>query len=671
MPTKFSLLFLSSILSSLYCFAQPDGNFKEWGGVTSEEMNIRECSFEKNADALLLLDLADVYYNRKGDFYSTGKFSITTAYYQRYKVFTERGTENANFKFKFRSGADQEIKEIKGAAYNLDAEGKIQKTELTATDVHFNRLNDYETEVAFTIPGVKKGSVFELGYHRDQTVNYTLPSWYFHSDVPSVRSTLRIGFLDAIEYFVARHITNKDIEEKSEPFVSQISVPLPAYGETERLKGHMVTFTTHNLPAVHPEPYMNSRTNYMDHVSFQLMSFHFPLNQSARIISTWYRFNSHFLEDPNFGGNINQGGIPKRLLENAIKAEASNTDKPKQRAEAIFNFVRNSMSWDGYISTFPKESNDRTWKIKSGNSAEINLLLLNALRKTGFKAYPMLVGTRNYGYLYTEYPILDQFKNVVVLLEIDSDRLILDATEKFLSFGVPKYELLNNYGYIIKDEMQGDWYRINDVSTNRENILIEATLNNGQLKGQITTTCDNYSQATIRRLKATGRQNVMNEELKKKAPNVVIESATDSVDEKQNTVTQKINYTAQPATDNDGSIYITIPSLYGDYTNPFVSPERVSAVDFGFKQKINTVLQMEIPEGYEVDSLWGLKQVITPDTGIVFLYGAEVQENLLLMRQQLEYRKSLYQVKDYPYFYEFHQQYYHLNQQPVVLRKKT
>src|ERR1043165_1196892 len=176
MPTKFSLLFLSSILSSLYCFAQPDGNFKEWGGVTSEEMNIRECSFEKNADALLLLDLADVYYNRKGDFYSMGKFSITTAYYQRYKVFTERGTENANFKFKFRSGADQEIKEIKGAAYNLDAEGKIQKTELTATDVHFNRLNDYETEVAFTIPGVKKGSVFELGYHRDQTVNYTLRS---------------------------------------------------------------------------------------------------------------------------------------------------------------------------------------------------------------------------------------------------------------------------------------------------------------------------------------------------------------------------------------------------------------------------------------------------------------------------------------------------------------
>ena len=37
------------------CFAiaqsEPDGKFDEWGKVTMDEMTMKECSFEKNADA--------------------------------------------------------------------------------------------------------------------------------------------------------------------------------------------------------------------------------------------------------------------------------------------------------------------------------------------------------------------------------------------------------------------------------------------------------------------------------------------------------------------------------------------------------------------------------------------------------------------------------------------
>jgi hypothetical protein len=671
MFVKSSPLVLSYLLLVSVCTAQ-SSKFKEYGQVSADDLKITECSFEKNADALLLLDLADLSYSSTGNFFFGGKFSISTAYYQRFKVFTERGTEQANFRLRFRSESHENITDIMAASYNTDKHGQLQRTTLAPSDVHYNKLNEYETEVLFTVPGVKKGSVFELTYYRDQNVTYTLPSWYFHSDVPSLRSTIRIGFLDAIEYYVIEQVSHDNYEVKTEHFVSKIDVPTAGGYGTETLEGKAITYTARNLPSVHDEPYMNSRVNYMDHLSFQLKAFHHPLNPSPSIVSTWTKLNSFLLDNPKFGGNILGGGIPRKIIKEVIKSNAGDAVN-EQKAKAIFEFVRKSISWDGRISMMPSEDNAHTWKVKSGSSAEVNLLLVNTLRQEGLPVYPMLVGSRPYGYVYTQYPVLDQFKSVVAVMELEKDKMIiLDATDKFLPYGVTKFDILNNYGYIVRGETNSEWYRILNESNNAEVTAIYASIdNNNLIKGNITTSYNNYSQANFRHMKSMGKQDVINERLKTKIPNATIESSSDSVDETANLFIENIKFTTQSATDNDGNIYISLPSIYGETTNPFVSSERISAVDFGYRQKIVTVMQLELPDGYELDSLFKNKLLITPDTSISFMFAIEQVDQTLIMQQKLEYKKSLYQVKDYPAFYEFHQQYYKLIQQPAVLRRKT
>jgi hypothetical protein len=652
--------------------AQPTGKFKEWGQVTLDELRMKECSYEKDAEALLLFDLADLYYDKNDDFFSDGDFSITTAYYQRFKVFTEEGTDQANFKLTYRPDEHDNIVDIKGAAYNLNVDGQIQKTILAAADIHITKLSSYETEVSFTIPGVKKGSVFEVAYNHNQRVNYTLPSWYFHSDVPSLTSELRVGFLDAIEYYVREQVTHNEFESTVQPFVSDINMPSENSMRYEKLPGKMITYTACNLPSVTDEPFMNSRVNYADHVSFQLMAFRKPLNTAANIISSWPRLNHYLLDNGLFGGNIAQGGIPRKTIKDLLKNTVNETGNEEVKAKAIFEFVRKNMSWNGMVGMLPRQDNNHAWKIKSGSSADINVLLINALRDEGFNVFPMLIGSREYGYLHTGYPILNQFKSVVALLEFGKNkRVILDATDKFLPYGMPDFDLLNNYGYIVRSESEWEWYRVLNEGRNSETVFIHARMDNNHIiHGGITATCNNYSQAYFRRMKALGNLDVINEQLKKKMPNITIEFSTDTVDESQEIFRQDIKFTAQPVMDNEENIYLSISSLYGESTSPFVSAQRKSAVDFGYKQKLTKVLQFELPDGYEIDSLFKPKGMITSDTSISFLFDAETMGGTVIIRQALDYKRSLYSAINYPDFYEFHQQYYKLIQEPVVLRKK-
>ncbi len=671
MKHKLSTLLACLVLITI-AYSQPNGLFNDyWGKVTPADLQIKECSFDKAADALMLLDLGNVYYNDEGNFFAGNKFAITTAYYQRVKIFTERGVEQANYRARYIHSAQESITSVKATSYSLSASGELQVTTLDPADVHFKKLNEYETEVTFTVPGVKVGSVFEMTYKRKQYLSYKLPDWFFQSDIPCLESRLRVGFLDAIDYYVYTQVSHDSFYTEEKPFTSGISVVGNSYGyiptNETKLRGTEVSYIARNLPAVTDEVYMNSRVNYLDHVKFQLKQFKSPFNNNYTVVNNWQDYNDKLLNDPYWGGNILSGGIPVKLLKPLI----ANLTDTLSKAKAVFEYVRNSMAFDGVTTIHSNKLNAEIWKQKAGNTAEINLLLINALRKVGVSAYPMLTGIRSYGYLHTSYPILDQYKKLVAVVEYNNQVYVMDATNRFLPFGQPPYEILNNYGYIIRGTHNYYWHRILNQGLNIESTYIKATIDeNNQLRGTETYSVGNYTMARFRTLKAAGRQTDINEMMKRRRPNIAIENYTDTIDEGAGRYTQNINFTTQPVTDNDGSIYISTLWLFEKSENDFINPNRMSAVDFGYTQKISGVFQLEIPAGYVVDSLPELVSLATADTGIVLIYDAEIVGNQLLLRYRLNYNHSIYQRRQYPDFYEFHQRMYKMLQQPVVLRRK-
>ena len=628
---------------------------------------------------MLLLDLGQIFFQKEdASFYVAGKFLITTSYYERYKILSEKGSDEADFKFQYNTYSRENITNIKASCYNLE-DGQIKKIDLKPSDIHTSKLSEHVSEVAFSVPGVKKGSVFEMSYSKTEYLSNSLPTWTFTSSIPSVKSSVTIGFLDAIDYYIDRHILTKNLDEKSVAYSSDIYiVPSQESGRVE-LIGKAVTYTSHDLPAFKTDDFTNSSLNYTSWIGFQLRSIGYPLNRhlnayddriDSYILNSFDKLNEYFYGNPFFTGNLQSEPISKKLWEPLINDSMSEEHK----TSAIFDLIRSNMACTSSYAFVPASGNNQIWKNKTGSSTEINILLINTLHRAGIKAYPMLVGSRSSGYINRLYPITDKFREIVALVELDNGKkkIVLDASDKFLPLGVTKFDLLNTYGLVLKARGDSYWYPIFDKCANSVNVLINASIDeNSRISGEITIASSNYSANRLRRYKANNKEGRISDILKKEIPNATIESVTDTVNFANSRFTQKVKFSAQPLTDNDGNIYISIPMIYGDPTNPFVNSERTSDIDFGFIEKENVVMNLSLPSGYQVDSLVPPIKLIMPDTSISFVYQTGKSETNITLTQKIQYNSSYYKRENYPSFYDFHQKYYDLRQKPIILKKKA
>ncbi|HWH63282.1 MAG TPA: hypothetical protein VNS50_08415, partial [Ginsengibacter sp.] len=105
-------------------FAQKD--LPDYGKVDKSDLLLKECEFDKDADAYKLLDFGDVRY-------VSGKyvFRIETKRRIRIKILKDKALDRANIKIKFYSKSNFEsINDISGVTYNLDNSGNIVTTKL-------------------------------------------------------------------------------------------------------------------------------------------------------------------------------------------------------------------------------------------------------------------------------------------------------------------------------------------------------------------------------------------------------------------------------------------------------------------------------------------------------------------------------------------------------------
>ena len=657
---KTTLFIAFCILCSGYVQAQKiDGNFDEWGKVSPDELKMTECSFDKEANAILLLDLAHVYYSKQeADFISDIKYFVTIARYQRYKVLSKKGGSVAIFSLAYNTHNKEEINNITAVSYNPGDNGETKKMELKEYEQHTVKLNENVSQITFMIPGVTKGSVFELRYEKKQRLAYTLPEWYFTSSIPCAKSSITIGFLNGIDYYIDKHLLTNKFEEKSFNFTSDIYIST-ASRYYDHPHGNAKTYTALDIPAYTAEPYINSPKNYMSWIGFEF-----------RNVSSDHSFkaiNSSYYKTQNFSENLVSNAIPQELWWKLLKDSMNE----EQKTAVIFDFIRTNIKPTTVHTSTSLQSANHIWKSKTGNPTEINLMLINTLNKAGIKAYPILVGPRSYGYKNTSYPRLGEFTQMVAFVEADNKHLILDATEKFLPARLPKFEFLNTYGLVLQANADPYWYQIKDQNTDHSTVLINAELDNdGKIKGEMTIVNDNYTANNYRIFRDNNLDKLISDELTKLIPNASIESVSDTMNISNGQYTQTITFITQPTTDNDGTIYISIPSIYGSSANPFTSSERSSDVDFGYAQSENIVMNLRIPEQYEADSLFKPIRLSMHDNSIQFLYQVETTDNNVTLMQKKEYKKTFYAQEDYPAFYDFHLKYYDLRQRPIILRRK-
>ena len=65
-------------------------------------------------------------------------------------------------------------------------------------------------------------------------------------------------------------------------------------------------------------------------------------------------------------------------------------------------------------------------KLGSGNSADVNLALIQVLKKLGFKTYPIVLSTRDNGIISQHSPSLNKLNYVIVAIHDENGLRLLD-----------------------------------------------------------------------------------------------------------------------------------------------------------------------------------------------------------------------------------------------------
>src|SRR4026209_626445 len=134
-PLSVSLLFTNLLISlPLDAQTQNEKNIPEWGRIEKSDLELKECDFDKNAEALVLFDGGELYGNDYG--------TIELKRHIRIKILKDKGLEQADIKIPFYSFKGEEsVKKLEAQTFNLDASGNVVGTKVEKKLVYEKKLN--------------------------------------------------------------------------------------------------------------------------------------------------------------------------------------------------------------------------------------------------------------------------------------------------------------------------------------------------------------------------------------------------------------------------------------------------------------------------------------------------------------------------------------------------
>ncbi len=652
---KFPLTVLLSFCFSII-FAQKE--LPKFGDIDKADLELKECEFDKDAEAYKLLATADLHYDILAE-----NFTIITEKRVRIKVLKEKGLDQANIKIRFYSRSNYEdIRGIVGITYNLDNAGNITKTKLEKSSVFIKKINNQISEVSFTLPDVKVGSVFEYKYTDQKKSIQNVDDWYFQDDIPTRVSSFTT-LVPTIFRFVSQILAYQQVEQKSE-FVND-----NVYYHSSKVssRSQEKTYVLRNIPALREEPYMGAEKDYLQRVVSQLSRIDYPDGEVEEVMSTWPKLTDELLKNEDFGLQLKKNLPHTRDLDDLL---ASVTDD-YQKMVLIHDYVRKNMNWNGSEDIYSMDGIKSAWDKKSGSNAELNFILIDLLRDAGLKAFPLLVSTKDNGTVNTIYPFLDQFNNTMTCVLIGDRRYILNAADKYNPAYLIPYDVLDNWAFVV-DKEYGGWITLSNKNDKGKNIVsIYADVDSTDLmEGKATVYSYGYSKNPRVKDWTEDKSSFKDRFTENFSAMKVkdIEVKNENVDTLP--LEQKLDFSL-PLSSSGQYKYFTLNLFQGLQKNPFIADDRKTDIDFNYPKSYMIVGKIDIPAGYEFEELPKNIKMIMPDTSITMQRLIQPGDGSINFRITLDFAKSLYPASSYPAFHEFYKQLFNTLNEQIVIKKKT
>ena len=656
-----------TILLFVVSFLQGNAQKVDFGKVTEAALEEKKHPIDTAAVAAILFNKARTFFSydpRVG-------FSINTENTFRIKIYKKEGLNWANYKVPYRIGYEKlnDDRVTFSDCYTSNLEnGKVVKTKLASEGNFKTSINKYWKEESITMPNVKVGSIVEFKYVLKSENIVEFPDFNFQKDIfvnYSEYTTQIPGF------FVYKAIAKRSSELIFESKLERGSLNYTLNdgsmrSENVNFEQAKNTYSAYNIAALKQEPFVDNIENYRLSVTHELEKTQFYQAPVKNYSTTWEGVAKTIYEDKDFGKELQERDYIKQDLPMILK----NIESPNERLDVIFKFVQNKMNWNNKKGYYVDKGVKQAYIDATGNTAEINFILISMLNFAGLKASPVLLSTLDNG--IPVYPNRTIFNYVIAAVEIDGKQVLLDASNKNTTQNILPLYAINWTGRLINQDGTSQEIKLMPSFPSKKSTnMMFAIDEKGKISGKYAVYRSDYEAFAFReKFLGMNQQNYLEKvenDLKGiQISNYEIENSKDL----SKPIIENFTFTADNECEIIGDkMYINPKLFFTQAKNPFVQEEREFPVYFGYPKQEKFNFNIDIPQGYELESLPKPIKIQTRENVCTFTFNCLASGSKIQISITEDINKGMVSSDFYDELKSFFKQMIDKQNEKIVLKK--
>lgn len=561
--------------------------------------------------------------------------SLIKEYTYRVKIYEKDKSEdwhNLEVSLYDNNSGDREVlSNMKALVFNLEGDNVVE-TKVDKSSKFKSKENKYITVNKYAFPSIKNGSILEYHYEVSSPFSYEIPLIYIELDAPSVYTEYVFDTPLQMSYSV--DFTGSLLPKYK---VMQDEIMYGSEYKTYR-------FGYDNLKGFKTEKFVKNNDNYRTKIRAELHSTYFG-NNLKMYTSTWEDIRKKLWDHDDFGSQYKKDKLVKELLPAGILDEKDDLSK----ANKILDYVKTNFTWNQNNRIYAENGIKDVIKNKTGNVADLNLILTAMFRSANITAYPILISTVGNGHVNLTFPNLGNFNYVIVGAEINKKIHLFDATSKQSQANLLPSRVWNDNGLLLKDN-KAETISLNNLEISYNSHTVKAKINSdGTVSGV-------YQDQDEGMMAMNAKENF------DENPDKYKKQYKENFSVDFNNINSKVldggefrstmSFASNNMIDNLGKKIIMNPLLFLHQTkNDFdQQDERRYMIDFVSPMSKTKVVEIEIPEGYDVSDLPKNKTIVTEDKEISYSYTIEKKDNRIITISEYNIASANYPKEYYPAF---------------------
>lgn len=643
---KFWVLAMSLFASFVFCTACLAASknlnpiFKQkLGKPTMDEMKMSTCTVDPEASAVVLMQSCDVIYTMNSfyDMYIVYDAKI------RIKVLKEEGKKYGDFIIPFYDDPvekrQEQFYEVYAASSNLNEAGKIVTTQLSDKMLHYDRVNGHTKVLKFSVPQVQVGSVIEVHYRLYSPRFFFIYDYDMQRDIPILAQRYTMNIPAVLQFNVAAPL--KNIKVKSN--VSTDQLPVPGGTGNQRCSTNFYELEAYNMNAICKDEFVWNEKDYVAKVCCDLRETRFPNHAIQRYGNDWSEADKLILSQDEIGPRLND---KSKLKEEVALSGISAIADEKEKIAAAVRFLSSHIVWNGDFANIP-ESASSVLKKKSGTSADVNMMLINVFNDLGIKSYPVYLSTRRHGCLPI-HASANAFNTFVVAVETSNGTCYVDGTDPYGGINVLRSNLYVTKGRKLGKDIAGSWVDLTQLALHKTSSTTKLVLSNdGTMSGHWVAHYSNNAAREVRYEYHDAKDSTAYVQSLQEKYAIAIDSLqmTNLYAFDKEVISQMKFQKSVDMTDDH--IYINPYTFNPMGESPFKAETRELPIEFPYPSHVSYVVDLDIPEGYEVEETPKSYEVSVPDRSLIIKMTCIKTEYMVRVRFSFTSKKMVFPAEEY------------------------